>query len=412
MLVCIGVITFLNLQGRTLNRVSLQDTVPLLCCILIYMKKSSIPPTSWLEISQSALIHNFKELKKNLSANTKILCVVKGNAYGHDIKAVVSVLKKVQPEFYAVFDIQDALTIRELDKKTSILVLCAAQKEHIPLAIKYNFSLSLSSNEILAQIIRKKFQKPLKIHLCIETGLGRDGIPHEELNKTLALTHDKKNIVIEGLYTHFSGAESRVFDSLTRLQTSRLIQWESAFQNLGIKPITHASGTAGSLLGNQFQLDMCRIGLGLYGLWPSDETKILLEKVSLKPALTWKTKVIDLKELPKNHGVGYDVSFITEKTTKVAVVPVGYYDGIPRSASNKGRMLVQGVKVPLRGKVMMNMCVLEVTDLNVKIGDEVVIIGSQGTNTISAEDWAEWSQTINYEIVTKINPLLPRKLVK
>ncbi|MFZ2151855.1 MAG: alanine racemase [Minisyncoccia bacterium] len=367
--------------------------------------------TSWLEISKSALLHNFKQLKQNLSPKTKTLCVVKGNAYGHDLKNVVEILNKLNPGFYGVFDIQDALIIRKSNKKVPILVMCPSEINFIPLAITHNLSLSVSSNEVLAQIIKKKLSKPLKIHLCIETGLGRDGVPFEELSRTLALIHNKKNIVIEGLYTHFSGAESRQFDMLTRVQITKLLEWESAIQNLGIKPITHASGTAGSFLGKQFQLDMCRIGLGLYGLWPSDETKNLAKKI-LKPALSWKTKVADIKELPKNHGIGYDVSFITDKPTKVAVVPVGYYDGIPRAATNKAWMLVQGKKVPLRGKVMMNMCVLEVSNLDVKIGDEVVVIGTQGKSRVTTEEWAEWSGTINYEIVTKINPLLPRKLVK
>ena len=369
-------------------------------------------PTSWLEISQSALIHNFKVFKKNLSPKTKTLCVIKGNAYGHDLKTILSILKKVQPDFYGVFDIQDALIIRQSDKKTPILVMCPAQKEFVAIAHKYNLSLSVSSNEILTHIIKKKYSKSLKIHLCIETGLGRDGIPHQELSRTLALIHNKKNVVIEGLYTHFSGAESRTFDQLTRLQTSRLIEWESALHNFGIKPITHASGTAGSLLGDTFKLDMCRIGLGLYGLWPSDETKLTAKKITLKPVLSWKTKIVDIKVLPKNHGIGYDASFITNRETKIAVVPVGYYDGIPRSASNKGWMLVKGKHVPLRGKVMMNMCVLDITDLDVKVGDEVVIIGTQGKEVVTAEDWTHWSGTVNYEIVTKINPFLTRSLAK
>ena len=371
-----------------------------------------LPLTSWLEISKSALLYNFKQLKQNLSVKTRTLCVIKGNAYGHDLESIVSILKKARPDFYGVFDIQDALTIRQRDTKTSILVMCPSEINFVSLALRYDLSLSVSSNEILTQITKKRFSKPVKIHLCIETGLGRDGIPYQELSRTLALIHNKKNIIIEGLYTHFSGAESRQFDMLTRAQITKLLEWESAFQNLGIKPITHASGTAGSLLGKQFQLDMCRIGLGLYGLWPSDETKAIAKKMTLKPTLSWKTKVIDIKELPKNHGVGYDVSFITNKPTKVAVVPVGYYDGISRSATNIAWMLVQGQKVPLRGKVMMNMCVLDVTDLQVKIGDEVVVIGVQGKSSITAEDWAEWSNTINYEIVTKINPTLSRKLVK
>lgn len=369
-------------------------------------------PTSWLEISKSALINNFKQLKQNLSSKIKILCVIKGNAYGHDLKTIVSVLKKTRPDFYGVFDIQDVITIRQRDTKTPILVMCPSEINFVTIAVRYNLSLSVTSNDALAQILKKSFSKPLKIHLCIETGLGRDGIPYQELSHTLAIIHNKKNIIIEGLYTHFSGAESRQFDTLTQTQITKLLEWESAFKNVGLKPITHASGTAGSFLGTQFQLDMCRIGLGLYGLWPSDETKTIAKKTTLKPALSWKTKIIDIKELPKNHGVGYDVSFITTKPTKVAVVPVGYYDGIPRSATNKGWMLIQGKKAFLRGKVMMNMCVLDVTGLNVRLGDEVVIIGKQGKSKLTAEDWAEWSQTINYEIVTRINPLLLRKVEK
>lgn len=371
-----------------------------------------IPPTSWLEISQSSLLHNFKVLTQNLSPKTKSLCVVKGNAYGHDLKKIVSILNKVHPDFYGVFDIQDALTIRTSNKKTPILVMCAAQKEFVSIALKYNLSLSVSSNEILTYIAKKKFTQPLKIHLCIETGLGRDGIPHEELSKTLALIHTNKKIVVEGLYTHFSGAESRKFDQLTRTQISHLIKWESAFHNVGIQPIIHASGTAGSMLGKTFELDMCRLGLGLYGLWPSDETKTLSKKITLKPVLSWKTKIIDIKELPQNHGIGYDVSFVTKKPTKVAIVPVGYYDGLSRIATNRAYMLVQGVKVALRGKVMMNMCVLEVVDQNVKIGQEITIIGTENQKSITADDWASWSDTINYEITTKINPSLPRILVK
>lgn len=371
-----------------------------------------VPATSWLEISKSALIHNFTQFKNTLSPKTKVLCVIKGNAYGHDLKTILTVLKKARPDFYGVFDIRDAHTIRTTDIKTSILVLCPATPEFIPLALKHDLSLAITSNDILAKLTQKKLSKSLKIHLCIETGLGRDGIPFQELSRTLAIIHNKKNLIIEGLYTHFSGAESRIFDQLTRLQVSRLIEWESAFHNFGIKPLTHASGTAGSLLGDIFKLDMCRIGLGLYGLWPSEETKLTAKKLTLKPALSWKTKVIDVNILPKNHGIGYDASFITEKETKVAVVPVGYYEGIPRGASNKGWMLVKGNHVPVRGKVMMNMCVLDVTNLDVKVGDEVVLIGAQGKETVTAEDWANWSETINYEIVTKINPSLNRKLVK
>ncbi len=372
----------------------------------------NLPQTSQLEISRRALMHNFKALKNNLSGETKIMCVVKGNAYGHGLVHVVNVLTKMRPDFFAVFDIQDALIIRKITKTIPILVLAAAQDEYIDLALSHNLSLSVSSNEILSRIIKKKIKGTLKIHLCIETGLGRDGILHGELEKTLARIKNQKHISIEGLYTHFSGAESRTFDTLTKSQVKKLLEWQAAFNKAGMHPLTHASGTAGSMLGEESRLSMCRIGIGLYGLWPSEETKKLSKRTVLKPVLSWKTRVIDVKEIPKGHGIGYDMGYITKTKTTIAIIPVGYYDGIGRGASNRAFALVRRKRVPIRGRIMMNMCVLDVTGLTVNIGDEVVLIGKQGNNSITVEDWGKWADTINYEITTKINPLLPRVLAK
>jgi len=356
-----------------------------------------------VEISTRALSANYVILKAVLGKKVKIMCVVKGNAYGHGLEKVVRALKKKKPDFYAVFTIEEGIRVRTIDTHASILVLCPAQKNFVSSAQVHRLSLSVTSVEMLTTFARMKVSVPTRIHLCIESGLGRDGIQEKDMSRVLALVHKQKNIHIEGLYTHFSGAESRAFDKLTVSQINTLSRFKKGLREIGIYPLVHASGTAGALLGADFQLDMCRFGIGLYGLWPSEETRRLFPTLMLRPVLSWKTYIVETKEISAHHGIGYDATFITQSLTRTAVIPVGYADGIPRSISNIGFALVAGIKVPIRGRVMMNMCVLDVTHVsNVKIGDEVVLIGSQGESTITVEDVATLAKTINYEIVTRI----------
>lgn len=358
---------------------------------------------SLVQIDIKALTHNYKVLKKCTGKKTKTMCVVKGDAYGHGLETCVKILQKSNPDYYAVFTIEEGIRVRKIDRKTPILVLCPANDSFISYAQKYSLTLSVSSVDVLADMVRIKTKKVLKIHICIESGLGRDGIQEKYLSRVLALAHGKKHILVEGVYTHFSGAESRVFDRLTVIQTNTLSRWKNAFREVGIHPLFHASGTAGTLLGPDFQFDMCRFGLGLYGLWPSDETKNIHPTLMLRSVLSWSTSIVEIKELSAQHGIGYDSTYVTNKVTKIAVIPVGYYDGLPRTLSNNCDMLVRGKHVPLRGRVMMNMCVLDVTHIsNVALGDEVVIVGKQGKEEITVDELAVKAGTINYELVTRL----------
>jgi alanine racemase len=201
----------------------------------------------------------------------------------------------------------------------------------------------------------------------------------------------------------------------TVLQAKRLREVGEILVKNGIKyKLLHAGCTASTIVNQATHFNMVRIGVGLYGLWPSSETKALANyrsrtSIVLKPVLTWKTKIIQIKELPAKTPIGYDCTYVCSRKTRIAVLPVGYWDGYDRKLSNCGEVLIRGKRAPIRGRVCMNLIMVEVTKIpNVKIGDEVVLIGKQGREEISADEIAKKVGTINYEIITRINPLMPR----
>lgn len=373
---------------------------------------------TWIEINKKALKHNLKIMKGKLGSGVMRLAVVKGNAYGHGMVGVAEVLQN-DVDYFGVFDFIDGVVLRKNKIKNKILVLCPAVSEYLPEAIKNNIELTVTSVATLKsfvkyfeQNIKTNKSKEIKIHLNIETGLGRDGFVKNDRNEILKLLKNStggKKIKVVGLFTHFMGVESIKHKNYTARQVAILIEWKQVFMENGYKPILHSSGTAGALLYNDFQLDMCRFGIGLYGLWPSKEVEMSLPDIILKPALTWYAKIVEVKELGSGVCVGYDCTYKTNKNTKIAVLPVAYFDGIPRAASNKGYVIVKGVKVPIIGRVMMNMVVVDITGVaGVKVGDIAIIIGESGKSIITVEDWADWSETINYEVVTRINERIPR----
>lgn len=367
---------------------------------------------TWLEIDTKALKHNIQALSKRLSKGVRIMAVVKGNAYGHGMLLVAQAVEK-SVDYFAVFDFADAIILRKSGIKKPILVLCPADKTWIKEAVSKNIELTATSCRFLTEVEKTQIPKgkKLKIHLNIETGLGRDGFIASEMSKAIKIISQSKNILVTGLMTHFSGAENREFDAYTKTQVDNLLVWKQAFAGANIHPIVHASGTAGSILDSKYQLNLVRFGIGLYGLWPSDETKKLDKKLILKPALSWKTKIIEIKNLEKGSSIGYNQTFKLTRDSSIAVIPVGYFDGLSRNASSTGKMILNNTIVPQIGRVMMNMCVLDVSNVpGVKVGDTVTIIGSEGKVSVSADDWAVWSNSINYEVVTCINPSIPRRI--
>lgn len=370
------------------------------------MKKENYNRT-WVEIDKGALKKNVAALRKCLGSKVEFMAVVKANAYGHGLIEIAQILKGENIDWFSVFDPLDAGSIRKISNKP-ILILESTPESFWEEAIKKNLSLTISTFEQLEYL--KKLKKKPRVHIKIDSGLGRQGFTKKDQKKVLAFLQQLPKETVEGLYTHFSGTESRIFDSYTKTQFENLLDWKNALSEVGIHPKVHASATSGALRSDQLQLDIARFGIGLYGLWPSEETKLLDKgRTKLMPVLSWRTKISEVKNLSKGSSIAYDCTYTLKKDATVALLPVGYWDGIPRHASSRAYILVRGKACPILGRVMMNMCVIDISGIkNVERGSIATIIGQDLKSYVSAEMLAQASDTINYEIVTRINPLISR----
>jgi alanine racemase len=361
---------------------------------------------TWLEISKSALLNNVAEIRKNLPKKTKYIAVVKSNSYGHGLLQVVKQIKK-NVDAFAVYDFADAIFLREKKITKPILMLGRTFPSQFAVAIKHDIEISVSDFEILS------LAKKAKIHLCIDTGLGRDGFIASDLKKVLAYLK-ANHLDVVGLYTHFAASDNRAFDSYTKKQIDELLSWKNALEKIAITPLIHVSSSAGIFISKfDCAFDAARIGGGTWGLWPSREVAALHEsKTKLIPVLSWKSLVVEVKVLPKGSHISYGCTFTLQRDSKIAILPIGYFDGIPRISSGKGSVIINGIKMSQIGRVTMNMIIVDATEAKkIKVGDVATIIGRDKNEVVSAEDWGDWSGSFNYEITTRINPIIPRKLV-
>lgn len=370
-------------------------------------------PLSYIEISKGNLVHNIKQFKSLLGKGTKIAGVVKANAYGHGDIQVVQILDS-HVDYFQVNSIEELARIRKYTKK-EILVLGYVCKGDIENAIKLKATLGVFDLEhaLLINQMARKLNKKIKVHIAVDSHLGREGLMPENLEKALPEILKMKNIVIEGAYSHFANIEDTNDFSHAQKQIDTYSEVVSIFNKYGLSKIqTHISATSGVLayeMGSA-KNSIVRIGIGLYGMWPSAELQRKWQgKIDIKPAIRWVSHIAQVKKLPKDHTIGYGLSYKTVRPMTVAVIPVGYSDGLTRSLSNIGEFIIGGIKVQILGRVAMNMVVVDVSEVpDVASGDEVVILGRQGDYEIKAEDLALKMDTINYEVTTHINPLLPR----
>jgi alanine racemase len=367
---------------------------------------------SWIEISKLALLNNIAQIKKQLSKKTKFIAVVKSNAYGHGILEVASEIEN-DVDYLASYHFEDLLLLRKNKITKPLLAMGFVSGAQIKLAIKNKIELSVSSLEVLEDLLKISTKNKILIHLCLDTGLGRDGFIFSNMSKVLSLVGDK-NIEVKALYTHFAAPDSSAFNNYSKKQIAELMLWKKSLAAIGIKPLIHVSSTAATFISDfETHFDMVRIGGGIYGLWPSKEVEIKNKKtVKLLPVLQWKAKIVELKYLPKGSHISYGCTFTLKRDSKIAILPVGYFDGIPRISSGKSHVLVSAKKAPQLGRVTMNMIIIDVTDIEkVQVGDIATIIGKDKKEVVSAQNWGEWAGSFNYEITTRINANLPRVLV-
>ncbi len=367
---------------------------------------------TWIEVDKKAVLHNVGVFRKLIAPKTKLMAIVKSNAYGHDLVQFSKEVERSSVDSLGVDSITEARALRREGIALPILVLGYTCPELFCEAVEKDVSVTISNFDMVRYIVSlPRLQKPLKIHIKVDTGMHRQGFLFEE-QKTLMskIKSQKSKVIVEGLYTHFANAKNPAFPADTRAQIAEFEKWITAFKKAGFKPMVHASATAGTLLFPEAHYGMVRIGIGLYGLWPARETEAFLrDKITLKPALAWKSIISEIKKLQKGARVGYDYAETLARDTTLAIVPIGYWHGLPRSLSSIGQVLMGDTECKIIGRVSMDMLTIDITKVKrPRIGDEVTIIGKNQTSPASAKGIALLTDSSWYEVVTRLNPLIKR----
>ncbi|MDI3472259.1 MAG: alanine racemase [Thermotogaceae bacterium] len=360
---------------------------------------------TWVKIDTKAYLENIKYFSEVLFP-TKVMPVLKANAYGHGACALARKLEEMKIDYIAVAFLEEALELRKNGIKIPILVFNYFSEEYVEYFVKDNITATIYCFEQVENIEsvfnRKKLNGRLKVHINVDTGMGRLGYKVDEALRLFEAVLHSPYFELEGVYTHFSDADN--IDSDYTFEQSE--KFKEFLNKIPEKPkIIHNCNSAASLFFRDLRLDYSRIGIASYGLQPSNMKKV----ESIKPVLSWYSVVSFVKEINPGDSISYGRTFIAKNRMKVATIPVGYADGYPRVLSNKGSVLIKGKRCKILGRVCMDQFVVDVSHLkNVKMGDEVVLIGKQGDDEISAEEIAQLSGTINYEIVCGISSRVPR----
>lgn len=368
----------------------------------------------WAEINVDNFIYNINIIKQNIPNNVMLLAVVKANAYGHGAVSLGKIACDNGVDMLAVSSIKEALTLRNnLDNDINILVLGYTDVNLAELSIMNNITLCIY-NKQLAIVLSKiavKHKKLAKIHIKLDTGMGRIGYQCIDRNLSeIAYIYKLPNIVIEGVFTHFSASDED--SNYTFKQMRCYINFIDKMKTIGINPsIFHCANSASLMLYPDTHMNMVRAGIILYGLKPS--SNINMNNFNVKPVMSLKTKIIHIKDINKGDSVSYGRKFIAHSKMRIATLPIGYADGYMRSLSNKAEVLVNGNRASVIGSICMDQCMIDISNIkDVNIGDEVILFGiDKNHNEISVDELAKIIGTINYELITTISNRVSRVLL-
>ena len=347
-------------------------------------------------IDHESLRWNFRQIRSLVGSQVKILSMVKANGYGHGAPAVARTLASAGSDAFGVAIIEEAIELRRHGITAPILVLTGAYLDQLELFFDHDLMAVVHDADLLqrleAAVVRRGGN--LHVHLKIDTGMGRIGFPAAECDSWLPQIKKLKAIKLKGIFSHFSHAES-VEGQYTRKQLEIFHQLVQRLAAEGIAPpLIHLANSAATITLPEAYFNMVRPGLMLYGVYPSPE---MVARISLKPVLSWKTRILQLKSVPSNTSISYGETFITKRDSLIATLPIGYADGYPRLLSNRGQALVGGKRARVAGRVCMDLTMLDVTDIGkIQQGDEVVLLGTQENDAISADEMAAWADTISY----------------
>lgn len=361
-------------------------------------------------INLDAICNNIKNAKNKLKAGTKVMAIIKADAYGHGAVPVAKALDELV-DAYGIAIIEEGIELRNAGIKKPILILGYTPIQQLNLLLKYDITAAVFSYEMAEKLSQeaKKQGKIAKVHIKLDTGMGRIGFMPEDSSISVIKKISKlEGIEIEGCFSHFARADEKNLD-FTHLQLERYMNFVNKLEEEGIIiPVRHISNSAGIMEVPDANLDMVRSGIITYGLYPSNEVN--KENLTIEPAMEIKACISYLKEVGEGTGISYNSTYVTKRRTKVATIPVGYGDGYPRALSSKGRVLIHGQSAPILGRVCMDQFMVDVTDIpEVQEGDMVTLVGKDENEFISVEEVSAASgSSFNYEFVCDVGKRIPR----
>ena len=365
------------------------------------------------EIDLDAIGNNIREIRKRIKAETKLMAVVKADAYGHGAEEVSKVCLYNGADQLAVATCDEGVQIRQWSIQVPVLILGNTVEGQLETVINYSLTQAVFRYETakLMSDIAVKLGKTALVHIKIDTGMSRIGfMPTDESIDEIEKIFRLPNLKVTGIFTQFATADEKD-KTFTRVQYKKFRYVTDRLNEMGYTGFIRHCANSGAILDMpELQLDMVRAGIIIYGMYPSDQ---VTHTVNLKPTMSLKSQISYVKDLEKNVSVGYGRTYFTTHKTKVATIPIGYADGYSRAFSNKSRVIVKGKYAPVIGNVCMDQMMIDVSHIpDAEAGDSVIIMGSDGKNTVSAEELAEIAGTINYEIVCNVGKRVPRVYIK
>lgn len=361
-------------------------------------------------IDLDAICHNIKEVKRIVGPDVKVMPVIKADGYGHGSVPVAKALNEIGVDAFAVAIIEEGITLRNNGIRQPILILGYTSEYQYSSLIQYEIEPTVFCYEMAESLskIAQALGKDAKVHIKVDTGMNRIGFqPTEESAEIIEKIAYLPNIKIQGIFTHFACADEADKTSAVK-QKNKFDGFVKKLSDRGIEiPVKHVSNSAAIIDLRTYQLDMVRSGIITYGLYPSKE--VSRKVLDLKPAMTLKTHIVHVKEVEAGEGISYNHTYVTDKKTKIATIPVGYADGYPRLLSSRGRVLIRGQYAPIIGRICMDQFMVDVTEIEgVSVMDEVTLVGKDGNCEITVEEVAELAGTINYEFICGIGKRVPR----
>ncbi|NDE14137.1 alanine racemase [bacterium] len=367
-----------------------------------------------ITIDAGALRRNYTFFEARIGRE-RLAPVVKSNAYGHGLNETWQVLAPLNPAWLCVNYLQEARQLRDLGFKGRVLVCGPFTPEQVALAATVDADVFVGTHEALESVLAAK--SVVRTHIEFDTGMSRQGFAPASAGEIAARVAGRPEIVA-GVCTHFANVEDVLEHNYAALQLKKFDQARMAFVGRGLKPLFHAASSASTLILPESVMDLHRVGISLYGQWPSQATRLSFLNESgdvdgLAPVLEWHAPLTSVIDIEAGQYVGYGCTFRASRKMRIAVIPVGYFEGFPRAASGSSAyVLVNGARCQVVGRVCMNMTMIDVTDVaSAKVGARATLIGKDGAESISAAEVAAWADTIHYELLARLNPDIPRKVI-